>query len=230
MNAIDPQRLRRELQDLTPMPQVVHDVLAAIVSDEIPVGELAMRIGRDPALAARTLRVANSAFYGAAGRVGTLRDALRVVGVRRIGAVVAASAVAGRFERPRCAGFDFDVFWSHSFATAIGAQAVAARVGLDEGQAFTAGLLHDIGRLVLATRFPEALAAAIEDARRRDGGAYASEASVLGLEHAEVGAAVGEHWRFAAPVVAERFPLERARDAYAAVAAGTLGRVVIDIA
>jgi putative nucleotidyltransferase with HDIG domain len=199
--ALDPHQLRLRVRDLAAMPQIVHDVMAAIGDEDIGVDEVAARISRDPALVARSLRVANSPFYGVAGKVGSVRDALRVVGFRRLGAVLAAAAVAGRFERPACTGFDFGSFWSHSFATAICSQALAAACRLDEGRAFTAGLIHDIGRLVLATYFPRELEAAIAQAHARDLALVEAEQELLGLGHGDVGAWVAEHWRFAPPIV-----------------------------
>lgn len=199
--ALDPHQLRLRVRDLAAMPQIVHDVVAAIGDDVIGIDEVAARIGRDPALVARSLRVANSPFYGAAGKVGSVRDALRVVGFRRLGAVLAATAIAGRFEAPACPGFDFGAFWSHSFATAICSQALAAACCLDEGRAFTAGLIHDIGSLVLATYFPRELEAAIAQARARDLPLAEAEKDLLGLGHGDVGAWVAEHWRFAPPII-----------------------------
>jgi putative nucleotidyltransferase with HDIG domain len=193
--------LRQRVRDLAAIPQVVHEVLAATRDAGISIDQVAARVGHDPALVARTLRVANSPFYGLAGRIGSIRDALRVVGMQRLGTVLMAAAVSGNFPPPACRGFEFKSFWGHSFAAAICAQALASACHLDEGAAFTAGLIHDIGRLVLATYYPHQLEAAIADAQRRDVAPLDGERAVLALDHCEIGAWVAEHWHFADVVV-----------------------------
>ncbi len=198
---VNSNELRQRVRDLAAMPQVVHEVLAAMRDAGVSIDAVAARVGHDPALVARTLRVANSPFYGLAGRIGSIRDALRVVGLRRLGTVLMAASVSDCFPPPACRGFVFKSFWGHSFATAICAQALAAACHLDEGSAFTAGLLHDIGRLVLATYYPRQLEAAIADAQLRDVAPLDGERAVLALDHCEVGAWVAAHWHFADVVV-----------------------------
>jgi putative nucleotidyltransferase with HDIG domain len=136
-----------------------------------------------------------------AGRVHSIRDAINVLGLRSLSSALTAAALSGSFARPHCAGFDFDAYWRHSMASALCAQALAQSLKLDEAAAFTAGLLHDIGRLALASHYPEALAQALRHRAERDCQPITAERHTLGTDHAQVGAAIAEHWRFAPAIV-----------------------------
>ena len=104
--------------------------------------------------------------------------------------------MTGCFPTGRCPGFNDKAFWRHSVATAACARVLARRVRFNQDYAFTAGLLHDIGRLVLVTRYPEHYQAVL--ARRgRDGGELlALERAVMGIDHVTAGVALAEHWNF----------------------------------
>lgn len=200
--ALDPAALDRCVGALPPLPQALLALQSALRRDA-PVDEIVDRLGRDQALAARTLRLANSAFYGVPGRVATLGDAVRVLGTRALASMLSTVAVNAAFAPPRCAGFDFGAFWRHALATAIAARAIARqRRGPDEELCFTAALLHDIGRLALASCFGEPYALALAEAQRLDRPAIEAERAVLGIAHDAVGAQVARHWRFP-PAIAE---------------------------
>jgi len=196
-----PDDLKARVRELPALPQVLTDLLLALQRDDVAVEQLALKIAHDQALTAKTLRLANCSFYGVAGRVGSIRDAINVLGLRTLGAAMTAAAVAGRFARPQCPGFDFDAYWRHSIACALSAQTIAQRVGLDDAAAFTAALLHDIGRLALASHFPRELGGALQHRARLDCQMLEAERGVLDTDHAEIGALIAEHWRFAPQVV-----------------------------
>jgi len=201
MNRIAPETLQARVRDLPALPQVVGELLAALRRDDVAVDQLALKIAHDQALAAKTLRLANCPFYGVPGRVSSIRDAINILGVRSLACAMTAAAVAGAFASAHCDGFDMAAYWSHSIATALSAQTIARAAGLDENSAFTAGLLHDIGRLALASRFPDAMARVVARRRADDAQMQAAEQAVLGIDHAQVGASIAHHWHFAPPVI-----------------------------
>ena len=199
--AIDPQALQAKVRELPALPQALSDLLAALQREDVAVEQLTLKIASDQALTAKTLRLANCSFYGVAGRVHSIRDAINVLGLRSLSSALTAAAVSGSFARPQCAGFDFDAYWRHSIASALCAQALAQALKIDEAAAFTAGLLHDIGRLALASHYPEGLAQALRHRAERDCQPITAERHVLGTDHAQVGALIAEHWRFAPAIV-----------------------------
>lgn len=194
--------LRERVRTLPSLPAAVLDLLAALRDDGRPVAELAGRVGHDPALAARTLRVANSSFYGVPGRVGTLEEAFGVLGLRTVVTLVGAAALTRSLSPPDCEGFDFQAHWRHSIVVAGLARRLAPIAGVDADIAFTAGLLHDIGRLALATTAPVATAAAIREAGRSGQPLREVEAVVIGCDHVAAGLALAAHWHLPAALAA----------------------------
>lgn len=199
---IAPAALRERVNSLPVLPQAVIEALRILRIDGASADDCAERISHDQALAACTLRLANSAFYGMAGRVATIRQAHDVLGRRTLGALLATAAVSTQFSPGSGSGFDFESFWRQALGTAVAAQGLAIETGADDEQAFIAGLLHDIGRLALATYFAESLAAAVALARSQDLPLLLAERQLLGVDHAEVGALIASHWHFPAAVVA----------------------------
>lgn len=210
---ICPEGLARRVSQLPVLPQAVLQALALLRSDTASDGDCAERIAVDAAMAARTLRLANSAFYGVSGRVATIRDAVLLLGRRTLGALLATAAVADSLARSPMnnrAGDATDAdeaarqmgrFWRHALASALAAQALASRRPPDQDVAFTTGLLHDIGQLVLCAHHGPAMAAVRAAAAAEDADTLAHERALLGLDHAQVGAMVARHWRFPAEVV-----------------------------
>jgi putative nucleotidyltransferase with HDIG domain len=198
---IDAAVLTRRIGQLPTLPQAVLDVMALLRNEDSSAEQCAAAIARDGGMTAVVLRLANSAFYGVPGRVASVRDALHLLGRRTLAGVLTTAAVCTRLERPACEGFDFVAFWRHGLATAIAAQSLARDLALDDDVAFTAGLLHDVGIAVLASQWPEALAAAIAAANEADRPLAELERALLGADHASIGAALAVHWHFPAPVV-----------------------------
>ena len=155
---------------------------------------------RDPVLAARCLSLANSSVYGLQRRVASIPDALAVVGQQAVATMVSSMAVAGRFQQLQIPGYELRGFWLHSVCTALVARALAKHTRVNPETAFMAGLLHDIGKLVLAARFPEHFVGVIEHQRREDCRMLDAEKRTLGFSHSQIGEAVAESWKFAPEV------------------------------
>jgi putative nucleotidyltransferase with HDIG domain len=110
--------------------------------------------------------------------------------------LITVAAMTGCFPHGECKGFDFKAFWRHSIATALCAELLAKQMRIDQEFAFTAGLLHDIGRLVLVTRFPKDYEAALKHRAAHDGYLLDSERALLGIDHVIAGHALAQHWNF----------------------------------
>jgi putative nucleotidyltransferase with HDIG domain len=190
----------QRLRDLPALPSIVLDLISSFGREDVDVTTLAEKMSRDQAMAAKILRLANSSFYGLPARVKTVRQAIVVLGFDSARALAVAGNVIDRFGaagRPRV---DVAYFWRHSIATALCARSLARHAGLDQDAAFIGGLLHDIGRLVLATSFPEQYARVIAE---YDGaGLSAVELRVLGVDHERAGQLLAEAWKF--PPVIQR--------------------------
>lgn len=186
----------REIQRLPSLPVIVMELLQSFECGDIDSAELAEKVGRDQALAARTLGLANSSFYGLSRKVTTIRQAITVLGFDAVRTLVTASGVMSQFKADQDNGGAVLQFWSHSIATALTARFLAAEIGQNPNICFLGGLLHDIGRLVMVTRFPEEYLAVRSQQSDADGLLTGAEKSVFGMDHVQAGRMVAEAWRF----------------------------------
>lgn len=199
---LDPAVVAHRVRDLPALPAVLREVLRLMRTEALHADELARQIEHDQALCSRTLRLANSPFYGLPGRVGTVHDALQLLGLRTVAGMMTAASLNAFSTLGRCPGFDFAAFWRHAMAVSLGARAIAQARGGDADQAAVSGLLHDVGQLALATYFPDELAAALDLGRSADLEPAEAERSLLGLDHADVGGMLVRHWGLPAGIVA----------------------------
>ena len=144
MTRLSFEHIIRQIQELPSLPVVVLELLSSMDQDDTDVHVLAQKIELDQGLAAKTLRIANSSFYGMQSKVTSIPQAVSVLGFHSIRTVVTACALTGSFA-PVSGGFDFQAFWRHSLATAVAARLLAPHLRVNPETAFTAGLLHDLG-------------------------------------------------------------------------------------
>lgn len=190
------EKVMDALRQLPSLPVVVLEVLETFEQSDVDVDALARKIAKDQAIAARVLRIANSSFYGLQTRVGTVQEAVVVLGFRSVRAMVMAVAATNSFPHCECRGFSHTAFWRHCVGVALCARALAVRAQINAEKAFTAGLIHDIGRLVLVSCFPKEYAEALAYRVHHDCTLVIAERDVLGLDHAVVGDALAERWKF----------------------------------
>jgi putative nucleotidyltransferase with HDIG domain len=196
MSAVLPEQLAGAMDDLPSLPAVVMELLNSIDQEDVDIAVLAKKVSHDQALTAKTLRLANSSAFGLQLKVTTIQQAITYLGFQATRNMITAAALTGCFAENRCAGFDHKAFWRHSIATASCARILARQLRLNQDIAFTAGLLHDIGRLVLVSSFPDKYAQAIEYRKRADCTLLEAERAVLGADHMTAGAALARHWNF----------------------------------
>jgi putative nucleotidyltransferase with HDIG domain len=201
-HTIDRAWLQRRVSALPVLPASVGRAMRLLQREDSSARDCADVLNHDPALVASLLRLANAAAYGRSGHIATVQDAIALLGRRTASAVLTGAAVSAIFHGLRCGDFDLDRFWREAFACGIAAQTLASERGADSGLAFTAGLLHDLGRLVLVCQLPEAMAQAMDWARLHDQPLHLAEQEVLGIDHAEAGALVAQHWHFPPALVA----------------------------
>jgi putative nucleotidyltransferase with HDIG domain len=178
---------------LPALPQIVSRILAMLGDEEVNVEALSGHIVSDPAVVARLLAAANAGALGATGRVDSVRQAIMLLGVSRVRDITLATAIIDRFGA--APPFDARRLWLHSLGVAVCAQEVARSAGLDVDVAYTAGLLHDIGQLLLFTVDPIAYAAALSLQAERDVDIIDAERECLGVDHAHVGGELARRWK-----------------------------------
>jgi len=196
LEALTLPEVLHKIHALPSLPAVVLELLTSLDQENVNLDTLARKISLDQALAAKTLRLANSSFYGMQRQVTTIGEAIAVLGIQTVRNLATTAALIGSFPGDTSTAFDFITFWRHAIGTALCARSLAAQLGLNPEQAYIAGLLHDIGRLVLVTQFASHYAAMAgpDDVNTAD--ITQAERAVLGLDHAMVGEALARHWKF----------------------------------
>jgi putative nucleotidyltransferase with HDIG domain len=152
-------------------------------------------VSEDPGLTARLLRLVNSAFYNLPTEIDSVTRALAVVGTEQLYDLALATSVMTMFDDVPCELVDMESFWRHSLATGVACRVLATRRGEPNVERlFVAGLLHDIGRLLMLLGNPEGAKEALESARSGRDLLYRVEDQLMGYNHADAGAALLKAW------------------------------------
>lgn len=183
------------LRALPSLPTVVIELLQTMGDEDVDIDRLAHGIGNDQALAARALRVANSPFYGVQGKIDTIAEAILVLGFVNVRSLVTTAGIAAAWPVSAVAHFDAGAFWRHSLGVASCAKALAHHVRLRPETLFLAGLLHDIGRLVLVATDADTFAEVLRRRALDDCPLVEAERAVLGFGHEQIGGELCRHWR-----------------------------------
>ncbi len=178
------------------LPDIYFRVRDIIVDPESEMSQLSDVLVNDPGLSARLLRIANSPLFGLVARIDTITRAVQVIGFQHIYDLVIATSITKTFRGVRNDIMSIDAFWVSSIERALLARRLAEREGTSGCERlFVAGLLLDIGHLVLYEARPEAAQRAILQADTRGKPLHVAEREILGFSAAELGAALAQQWR-----------------------------------
>lgn len=192
---ITAETIEEEVKSLPPLKQTVVEVMLELNHNDVDFDVLEKKISKDPALAVRMLAVANSPFYGFAGKIDSIKEACLVLGIHTTRNIVLAAGVLDNF-KPGCStNIDIEGLWQHSLATAAIAKIIAQKIGADAEQAFSAGLLHDIGKMVLDVHYAEDYKHVVEYSHDNDCSLSDAEQAVLGFNHFDIGSRIITHWK-----------------------------------
>ena len=183
--------------EIAPLKAVATKAIQMAEDERAAAMDLATVLSSDQALTAKLLKLSNSAYYGYARRIANVREAVILLGMRTVRSVAIASSIIDAFETKPLDNFSRDLFWAHSVCVGLVAEQIskATRVGRPE-DAFTAGVLHDVGKLAMMLCEPEKVERAARMVREEGRTWRDAEFEVLGVRHQEVGAHLAERWRF----------------------------------
>lgn len=198
----------QKLRYLPPLSATATRLLAMVGDDRFSLEELALVINQDPGLSARILGLANSAYFGQKNPILTVEEAIiRVLGLNMVKSLAFSIAVSGVFELSACRSFDLHEYWSHSLSIAMLSRQISLCVDTrrrpDADGIYLAGLLFDIGVLVLVHEFPEEYARVLlVSSEQPDRDRLQIEMEIIGIDQRQAGVWLSRRWHLPDSVVA----------------------------
>ncbi|UQZ89626.1 HD family phosphohydrolase [Deltaproteobacteria bacterium Smac51] len=179
----------RRIKNLPTVPGVVAKISRMVENPETSAAEVGKLISQDQVLSAKVLRMANSAFFGMSRKISNIPSALMILGFDVVKGLVLTSSVFDMIQK------SMGGLWEHSIGCAAAAGAVATALGRDDAEEIlVAGLLHDLGKVVLALNMPDEVAMIRAKVEEENLFFYEAETAILDFHHGEVGLWLAEHW------------------------------------
>ena len=177
-------------------PKVLADLIQSFDHSGVSVAQIARTLSADPVLSAKLLRLANSAYYNVSRSIGTVDEAVRMLGFVTVRTLVISSGLVNGFRN--APDMDMPRFWRYSLNTAVAARWIAKKTGEDTDLAFTIGLMHAIGLVIMHAGMPVRARQLDAVAGPYDPGRIQHELNTLGYSFYEVGAGLAQRWKFPA--------------------------------
>ncbi|MGQ9630537.1 MAG: HDOD domain-containing protein [bacterium] len=184
--------------NLPTLPNVLTRVLALTESEESSAGELAETISYDQSLAMRILKIVNSAYFGIPRQISSLRQAVVILGFNNLKSLALSVSIFNALGQDKIYAFDRVRFWEHSIGCAVVSKSIGRKIDYDSKDiesCFTAGLIHDIGKVVFDKFANKEFTEAVKYARQRDLFIIDAEREIIGVTHEEIGKWLAERWQ-----------------------------------
>ncbi len=198
------QRLIKKIKKLTALPTLdasIQKIMEVAQNPKSSAAEMEEVISKDQSLSGKVLKIVNSAYYGFPRQIDSISQAIVVLGFQAIKNLALTSSVKDMFKESRKGVLDMKSLWLHSMATAIASETIAEYMGYQKKEeAFTAGLLHDIGKLVMNIFVPE-LREVVEKVKKGELTFFEAEQETLDINHAVVGKYLLDIWNLPNPIV-----------------------------
>ena len=198
------KRLVSQVLSLPSMPDLYLKLLEELRGDDPDTGKISEIISRDMGMCAKMLQLVNSASFGLTRRIDGVAEAVQYLGVETVKALMLSLQIFALFERVKMKEFSFADLWRHGWIVGTLSRDIAAEEKVDarvKDQAFLAGLLHDVGKLVLVTGVPDKYQVALRMHRQMSLPLWKTEHDIFGSTHAEAGAYLLALWGVSDPIV-----------------------------
>jgi putative nucleotidyltransferase with HDIG domain len=197
------EQISKCIQNMPSLPVSVTKVLEICNDPHTRAADLNRVISLDPILVGRVLKLLNSAYYGFGRQVTSLARAIIIVGINTVKNLAVSAAVMSTLPKGKNQGLDTEGFWRHSLCTGVAAKLLAKERGLDPAlheEYFTAGLLHDIGKIPLGAALSSEYILTVAAADRDRIPLFRAEEAALGFNHCAAGAMIVKAWKLTGPV------------------------------
>lgn len=200
--AIDAERIVTNVLKVAALPAVAMKFSEAIRDPLTSNQDLENIVSEDSALAAKVLMIANSALYNFPSKIDTISNAITIIGHKQLSEIILSCSVVAMFKDIPQDIIDMEQFWRHSISVATAARILAAsRREQNIEKFFTAGLLHDIGKLIIFVEAPEYALEIISQCHAKKELMYKVEQDVMGFDHAKLGAMLLKKWKLPNSIV-----------------------------
>lgn len=196
-------KILESINELPTLPDIVAKLTRLVTDPRTSADDINDALSQDPGLTAKILKLVNSSFYGFSRRISTITNAVVILGFNQVRNLALSAFTIDSFSAADGnANFDMKAFWRHSIGVAFLAARIAKRLSAKFTEdAFICGLLHDLGKSLLALKAPDGLNLVVDAVRRENILFYAAEKMTLGFDHTELGAAITERWNFPKTIV-----------------------------
>ncbi|UCG61978.1 MAG: HDOD domain-containing protein [Candidatus Zixiibacteriota bacterium] len=194
------KRVVSNIRNLPTPPIVFHQIQKVINDPDVSAVKVASILSEDPAMSAKVLRLTNSAFYGLAKEIESVRQAVVIIGFEAVKNLVLSASVLDMFKGKNLDEEYQEKYWRHSLSTAFACRLLARRIRsrgiVDPDAAFSTGLLHDVGKMVICCYLPEEHKQLMaERSRDQESSDCTIEERLFGYDHTHIGAFLGEQWK-----------------------------------
>ncbi len=192
-------KIKESIEKMPSLSPVLHKIIAVANNINSSAQDLTNVIQVDPVLTAKVIRMVNSAYFGLYQEITSLKQAVVMLGMNTIKNVALSSAFLGKVSIKGKTGLNEEDFWKHSFGVAVASRMIAKRLKVDLKyleEYFIAGLIHDIGKVLINNFFPDDMNQILALASKGSESIVDIEKKVLKLTHEEIGIAIGKKWKF----------------------------------
>ena len=186
-----------QIEDIPTLPTIVFELNELLQNPDTPITEITDVIEKDQSMSLKILKLVNSAFYGVQSKVADIGNAIILLGFSTVrNAILSLSVISAFKGKNSLEGFDITDFWKHSLAVAVTSKSLAQKTRKESPDScFVAGLLHDIGKVIMAQYFQELFEKVWTAARQDTLSFYDAEKKVSDIDHSGIGAHLAEKWQ-----------------------------------
>jgi putative nucleotidyltransferase with HDIG domain len=198
------KKIVSQIESLPSLPTIYTEIIAEMHSDDPSIKKISEIIGRDVSMTAKILQVVNSVFFGLPRKIGNPKQAVMLLGLETVKSLVLSVKIFSEFSQKKYSWFNIDAIFKHSISVSSYAKAIVRYEKMDRdliNYSLMAGLLHDLGKLILATNFKDTYQQVLTESRNSDHKLWELEQETFGTSHAEIGAYLMGLWNLENPII-----------------------------
>lgn len=184
-------------EELPTLPTVASKLISLTSKEDTTLSDIAELISKDISLSAKILKVSNSAFYSFPQQIGSIHQAVSILGTNAVRSLVLSFSFLSIRSGKKASQFNFELFWQRSLALAVASKLILEKVkGANTEEIFISGLLQNLGELIFARTFPDEYDKVLEDVQENQHDTILAEENIIGANHCFIGFEIARHWGF----------------------------------